>query len=30
MTDIDPRVKVLLPILVSRDDNSPEIEKGIH
>ena len=29
-TDIDPRAKALWPILVFRDDDSPEVEKGMH
>jgi hypothetical protein len=29
-TNIDPRAKALWPISVSRDDNSPDMEKGIH
>jgi len=29
-TDIDPRAKALWPISVSRDDNSPDMEKGMH
>jgi hypothetical protein len=29
-TDIDPRAKALWPISVSRDDSSPDMEKGMH
>ena len=29
-TDIDPRAKALCPISVSRDDNSLDMEKGMH
>jgi hypothetical protein len=28
--DIDPRAKALWPISVSRDDNSLDMEKGMH
>jgi hypothetical protein len=29
-TDIDPGAKALWPISVSRDDNSLDMEKGMH
>jgi hypothetical protein len=29
-TDIDPRAKALYPLSVSRDDNSLDMEKGMH
>jgi hypothetical protein len=29
-TDIDPRAKALWPISVSREDNSLDMEKGMH
>ena len=29
-TYIDPRAKALWPITLSRDDNSPDMEKGMH
>jgi hypothetical protein len=29
-SDIDPRTKALWPISVSRDDNSLDMEKGMH
>jgi hypothetical protein len=29
-TDIDPRAKALWSISVSWDDNSPDMEKGMH
>jgi hypothetical protein len=29
-TDIDPRAKALWQISVSRDDNSLDMEKGMH
>jgi hypothetical protein len=29
-TNIDPRAKALWSISVSRDDNSPDMEKGMH
>ena len=29
-TDIDPWAKALWPISISRDDNNPDMEKGMH
>ena len=29
-TDIDPRAETLWPISLSRDDNNPHMEKGMH